>query len=191
MTTPRKAPSFQPPPTTPSAAPDRRPKCPACGYALYLAHWDTIERQWRGQCDHQGCPRAGGWVTAKARAPHEASEVEERFLEMIKGDPSLPIPVAELYFHEDVGWRLDFAWLNEKVAVELQGGIWMQAPKSAKTGKRVKGYSGSRHLHPAGYARDCYKYNAATAQGWRLVYLAEPHLRKREYVISLITDLLS
>jgi len=31
-------------------------------------------------------------------------------------------PVREHVFHDDRGWRLDFAWPSRRVAVEMQGG---------------------------------------------------------------------
>lgn len=162
----------------------RRPKCAECGNPLVLAHWDLVDRQWCGKCETETCSQHGRWTAAVPRAPHSPSDAEQDFIDIIQGERDLALPVAELYFHRDVAWRLDFAWLDERIAVAIQGGIW----KVSKAGKR---YSGSRHLHPTGYVRDCYKYNAAVAQGWRVVYLAEPHLRKPEYVTSLLMDLLS
>ena len=50
-------------------------------------------------------------------------------------------------------WRFDRAWLNCKLAVEIEGGTW------------VKG----RHSRGAGMRADAEKYNAATLQGWRVL----------------------
>jgi|GEM_PF-1797124 len=51
-------------------------------------------------------------------------------------------------------WRFDFAWLHEKVALELEGGV----------SDRHRG----RHIRADGYQRDIEKYDAATAEGWEV-----------------------
>ncbi len=47
-------------------------------------------------------------------------------------------------------WRFDLAWPDQRVAVELEGGTWVQG----------------RHIRPAGYRSDCEKYNVAQLLGW-------------------------
>lgn len=59
---------------------------------------------------------------------------------------------AEHLFMATRKWRFDRAWPEQRVAVELEGGVW----------------SNGRHTRPAGYEADCAKYNAATALGWRV-----------------------
>jgi len=68
------------------------------------------------------------------------------------GGPEL---VAEHRFHPSRRWRFDFAHLQTKVAVEINGGIW----------------SGGRHVRGDGYLRDRDKVNAATSLGWRVFEL--------------------
>lgn len=60
----------------------------------------------------------------------------------------------EHHFAKEQGrkWRLDFAWVSQKVALEIEGGVWMRG----------------RHVRPAGFIADCEKYNAATLNGWRV-----------------------
>lgn len=64
----------------------------------------------------------------------------------------LPEPVRELKFHPVRRWRFDFAFVNEKVAVEVEGGV----------------FSGGRHTRGSGFVGDCEKYNSATQMGWRV-----------------------
>lgn len=70
----------------------------------------------------------------------------------------LPTPEMEYLFHPDRRWRFDMAWINEGIAVEIDGGIWMQT----KSG-RSKG-----HAHPKRFIQDLEKLNEAILQGWRV-----------------------
>ena len=50
-------------------------------------------------------------------------------------------------------WRFDFAWPEERVAVECDGAV----------------YARGRHTRGYGFEGDCEKLNAATRQGWRVL----------------------
>jgi very-short-patch-repair endonuclease len=67
----------------------------------------------------------------------------------------LPMWEKEYRFHPKRKWRFDYAWSAYKIAVEIEGGSWV----------------GGRHNRGAGFAKDCEKYNAATAAGWRVFRL--------------------
>lgn len=60
-------------------------------------------------------------------------------------------PVREHQFAADRQWRFDFAWPDEMLAVEVEGGT--------ASGK-------SRHSKGAGFERDAAKYNRAAREGW-------------------------
>jgi len=64
----------------------------------------------------------------------------------------LPEPVVEFRFCER-RWRFDYCWPNEKLALEIEGGHWVNG----------------RHNRPAGFAKDIEKYNEAVLMGWRLL----------------------
>lgn len=97
-------------------------------------------------------PHAGQPVTVAL--PSGPSRLEAKFAQLwrILEGPEL---ATEHRFDAVRMWRLDFAHLATKIAVELEGGIWKQG----------------RHNRPAGFRSDCIKYNAATAQGWRVFRL--------------------
>lgn len=65
----------------------------------------------------------------------------------------LPAPVQEHKFHDVRKWRFDFAWLDEKLAVEIDGGS----------------FSGGGHNRPIQQAKDYEKQNMAISMGWRVV----------------------
>jgi len=67
-----------------------------------------------------------------------------------------PALVPEHRFDPKRKWRFDYAIPKYHLAIELEGGIHQR-----------KG-----HGSPEGYKRDCRKYNAAAADGWRVFRLA-------------------
>ena len=71
-------------------------------------------------------------------------------------------PEREFKFHETRRWRFDFAFVAEKIAVEIEGGIW----------------NGGAHTRGNHFESDCEKYNTATIMGWRVLrYSTEMVLR--------------
>jgi very-short-patch-repair endonuclease len=64
-----------------------------------------------------------------------------------------PDPIAEYKFHPVRRWRLDYAFPEVKLAIELEGGCWI----------------GGRHTSGMGFVKDMQKYNALTEMGWYLL----------------------
>ena len=62
-------------------------------------------------------------------------------------------PVREYQFDPARKWRFDFAFEVEKIAVEIEGGIW----------------NGGAHVRGAKFEKDCEKYNRAIKMGWRVL----------------------
>jgi very-short-patch-repair endonuclease len=62
-------------------------------------------------------------------------------------------PEPEYRFHPSRKWRFDFAFLDQKVAIEAEGGT----------------FSGGRHVRGSGFQKDAEKYNAAVVAGWRVL----------------------
>ena len=93
----------------------------------------------------------------------KSSKGERAFLHwwgLLSGMP--PPPKPELTFAKDTifkrRWQFDFAWPEQMVAVEIDGGVFM----SKHGGK-------SRHTTGTGYEGDCEKLNAAAILGWRVL----------------------
>lgn len=85
-----------------------------------------------------------------------------------------PQPVREYRFHPTRKWRFDFAWVRERVAVEIEGGAWSQG----------------RHTRGAGFSEDCAKYNAATCADWRVLRFTGDMLRDPAQCVAQVTELL-
>ncbi len=65
----------------------------------------------------------------------------------------LPLPEPEYRFAPPRRWRFDYAWPVQRLALEVEGGVW------------TKG----RHTRGAGFLRDVEKYNAAAVDFWRVL----------------------
>lgn len=66
--------------------------------------------------------------------------------------------VAEFRFDPVRKWRLDFAWPDRLVAVEIHGAV----------------HRGGRHVRGTGFLNDREKMNTALAMGWRVVEVGTP-----------------
>ena len=96
-------------------------------------------------------------------AKYKQSKGEKAFLyywDLLSELP--PPPKPEFMFAKDTSfqrdWRFDFAWPDNRLAVEIDGGTWM----SKHGGK-------SRHTTGTGYEGDCEKLNAAAILGWKVL----------------------
>lgn len=67
-------------------------------------------------------------------------------------------------------FRFDAANPSKKIAIEIEGGIWIAG----------------RHNRPIGMEQDMKKYNAAVVDGWKVLRYSPDTLRKRPY--ELIRD---
>ena len=61
--------------------------------------------------------------------------------------------VAEHRFHPTRMWRFDYAIPEHRIAIEIDGGVWIEG----------------RHNRPKGYIADLDKFNNAAALGWRVL----------------------
>lgn len=86
----------------------------------------------------------------------------------------VPAPVAELRFHPTRKWRLDYAWPEARVALEVEGGVWTRG----------------RHTRGAGFLADMEKYNAAAVAGWRVLRCAPQNLLTAD-TAQMIADAIS
>jgi very-short-patch-repair endonuclease len=85
------------------------------------------------------------------RSAKSPSRLEDRFLVLwgaVKGPPL----EREYRFHAERRWRADFAHLQARCLIEVEGGIWVNG----------------RHNRAAGFNADLEKYLEAGLAGWRV-----------------------
>jgi very-short-patch-repair endonuclease len=73
-------------------------------------------------------------------------------------------PEREYRFHPTRRWRFDFAFTEQKLAVECEGGSWVNG----------------RHVRGAGFEADTEKYNAAAMQGWTVLRFTSRMIKSGE-----------
>lgn len=85
----------------------------------------------------------------------------------------LPPFVTEHQFHPERKWRFDFAFLAQKIALEVEGGIWIAGG----------------HSRGSGVKKDMEKYNAATQLGWRVLRVQPKDICTLETINMIKTTL--
>ena len=81
--------------------------------------------------------------------------------------------VREYQFDAVRKWRFDFALPEHKLAIEVEGGIWTQG----------------RHTRGSGYIKDLEKYNAAAAQGWKVLKFTTKQAKNGEAAQEILKNL--
>jgi very-short-patch-repair endonuclease len=102
------------------------------------------------------------------------SKLESRFLLLwrVAQGPTLE---REFRFHPERKWRADFAHMESRTLIEIEGGIFIPG--------------GGRHSRGAGYAKDAEKYLEAVLAGWTVIRLTEKQLELDfiERIVSLVS----
>ena len=79
--------------------------------------------------------------------------------------------VREHRFHPDRLWRFDYAIPSLRIAIEIDGGVWING----------------RHNRASGYIGDMEKFNAAATLGW-VVLKFTPQEQYSRKAFDLITE---
>jgi len=84
-------------------------------------------------------------------------------------DAGLDVPQCEHKFHPARTWRFDFAWPKQKIALEVNGGIWARG----------------RHVRGRGFLNDMEKINQAQIMGWLVMQCSPDQLKSGEIITVL------
>lgn len=88
-------------------------------------------------------------------------------------DQGLPKPEWEFRFHPERKWRFDLCFVEHKLAIEIQGGLWTRG----------------RHTRGAALLKEYEKLNAAAALSWRILFVTPDQLCTQS-TVSLIKQCL-
>ena len=97
-------------------------------------------------------------VVNKVKKAQQVTSLHDKVLTQLVG---LPDPATELLFHPKRKWRFDYAWEEQKLALEVHGGI----------------HSGGRHTRGRGFVEDRAKMNEATLLGWTVLEVTPEHIK--------------
>lgn len=95
------------------------------------------------------------------------------FPELVKRETGFTI-TPEYRFDDKRRWRIDYAIVEKKIAIEVEGGA----------------YTNGRHTRPSGFIADMEKYNELTRAGWRLIRVTPDDLLSAK-TLNLIKDLIN
>lgn len=66
-------------------------------------------------------------------------------------------------------WRFDFCWPSESIALEVEGGVWVNGG----------------HNRGSGFMKNIEKYNEAAILGWRLLRVTPQMMENGEVMVLL------
>lgn len=88
------------------------------------------------------------------------SRLEDELVWQIQA-AKLPAPVRELRFAPPRRFRFDLAWVDQRLACEVQGGV----------------HSGGRHVRGVGAESDAEKLTLAVLAGYRCLVVTAKHIK--------------
>lgn len=97
----------------------------------------------------------------KAQKPDKQPKTDI-FTTICKSDLKIEV-VKEYLFHPTRKWRFDYAIPEYKIAIEIDGGVWIQG----------------RHNRSQGYLNDLEKFNEASVLGWIILKFTPDQQYKR------------
>ena len=101
-------------------------------------------------------------VVNKVKKAQQVDTLHSKVLAQLVGFPD---PATELLFHPKRKWRFDYAWEEQKLALEVHGGI----------------HSGGRHTRGRGFVEDRAKMNEATLLGWTVLEVTPEHIKSGQF----------
>ena len=98
------------------------------------------------------------------------SHYEEIFADFLK-DRKIPFE-CEFKFFPTRRFRADFAFIDKKILVEIEGAI----------------FGNGRHTRGAGFEKDCEKYNLAASLGFKVYRIPSHWIKKMDERLLLVID---
>lgn len=117
-------------------------------------------------------PNAGAALSAKRARSSEAPDIEGALVVDLM-QARLGGFERNYRFDPKRKFELDFAWVAERVAVEVQGGL----------------HSRGAHVRPVGYTRDAQKARRAQLMGWIVLSCTAGCVRDKSIIVDVETAL--
>ena len=136
--------------------------CVSCGKKFYIKPYEIKRNSSSGTFCSVAC-MTGSRGKKLAYDGMYISHLEEKMLFLLKSSKLEFGMIREYKFHPIRKWRLDFAWPDKKIGIEVHGGVW-----SGKFGGHTSG---------AGRIRDMEKMNEAVILGWAVIEVTSVHLK--------------
>ena len=95
--------------------------------------------------------------------------LQDRIFLAALNQAGIPAPVAELPFAKPRRWKMDFAWPEQRVYLEINGGIFIRG----------------RHSRGASLLKEWEKIAAATALGYRPLFCQPSDCTKPETINAI------
>ena len=93
-----------------------------------------------------------------------ASYLERKMIQVLQSAGLCDEMTREYRFHPTRKWRFDFAWVEQRLAVEVHGALWKKGG----------------HTSGKGRMRDMEKGNEAVVLGWRVLEVSKQHIEAGE-----------
>jgi hypothetical protein len=90
------------------------------------------------------------------------------FFSLLKRD-GIPLPETEFCFAPPRKWRMDFCWVEQRVGLEIDGGIWTRG----------------RHTRGKGWLADTEKLNHAATLGYRMLRCTPQQLHDLQLIATI------
>lgn len=112
----------------------------------------------------------GGRIKRAKNAPKSPRNAKDAFTLLLRQRIGVEC-VKEYRFLPTRKWRFDYAFPSIRVAIEIDGGVWING----------------RHNRPSGFLGDMEKFNAAATLGW-VVLKFTPQEQYTKKALDLITE---
>jgi hypothetical protein len=106
----------------------------------------------------------------------KASLLEDKFLAAwVENFPQWEIPKRQWRFHKTRKWLFDFAWPDQKIAVEIQGGSFVRGA----------------HNRGGGQAKDCEKWREAARLYWFILPFNTSDMKDPAFCAEVVAEILT
>jgi hypothetical protein len=109
------------------------------------------------------------WDRKAKQLTKTMTPIQDRLFLAALAQAGIPAPVAEFRFHPVRKWRFDFCWPDQRLALEIQGGV----------------FSNGRHSRGAAMIKEWEKLNTAAGMGYRLLYCQPSDCTKIETINAI------